>query len=854
MTVVRVLGAPGVYRDADLPLRRLTGVRMDECAFVGVAPRGPAREPLEASPWPAPGDGAEGGVRRSLAVPVDSWTEYVRLYGGFAGPGLLPYAVHTFFQQGGRRAWVVRIVHAYGDARDDAGRAAAPLAGLLPRDHPGLPLRAAAPGDAGIGLTAQASWSRLALGYRGLHTGGLALDPSAALVPGDLLRIETAGGGLRFERVESLRDDRLAGQPVRVAVPADPIAGEPVAVERVRMALTVQGGGGAPEVHAELGFAPDHPRFVGRVLVEESLLVAPDPRWFGRELRPRGVALAPPPSGGPFRSAGPGRPARGHLPDIGVVGDGVWLEARDEGRWGEGLRVTLRLRTEPLELPERVGSDLLLRPEAPVPRGSVLLMRRAGGEREVRTVVEAVEEWHPLRPERVRRLTLDAPPTGDPVRLDRVEADLDLGEEPSGTALGEPRREVYRGLGLSPLHGRWLHRVLQRESRLVRPHPEWASRDLDVTPALVEGDALVAAGFQGGEDRWAEIDHDDFFDPAWSARSEGPGDGIQAVGGIDDVSLLVVPDLYAPAPLPPRGDVTDPDPWAGPDFAPCVRPVGVRDQAPRIPELAGLRLDPGLTDERTRIEALQRAVADFAAECRTFVALLDVPPGLEPDQIVRWRSGFTTDFSAAYHPWTEISLPADGRTAPVRVNPAAVAAGIVARVEAEQGLSNGPANAVAHGVVRLAERVAPRVHGELHPLGINVFAPEPGGIRLTAARTLSRDPSYRQLSVRRLMSMLARVLERQMAWTVFEPNDRGLRGQVTHLLTEFLRELHRANAFVGAAEEDAFFVRCDDTLNPPPVVDAGRLVVEVGVAPAEPTEFLVLRVVRGPDGTVRGGG
>ena len=45
----------------------------------------------------------------------------------------------------------------------------------------------------------------------------------------------------------------------------------------------------------------------------------------------------------------------------------------------------------------------------------------------------------------------------------------------------------------------------------------------------------------------------------------------------------------------------------------------------------------------------------------------------------------------------------------------------------------------------------------------------------------------------------------------------------------------------------AYFVRCDESLNPPQLVDAGRLLCEVGVAPAEPLEFLVLRITRDGD-------
>jgi len=112
MSTALPLGAPGIYDFPEPPLRALTGVRMDVCAFVGVAPRGPAhtRETLP-----------NGDVvrRRSTSVAIESWDDYVRLYGSFEGPGRLPWAVSAFFDQGGRRAYVVRIVHDVAPGDDD---------------------------------------------------------------------------------------------------------------------------------------------------------------------------------------------------------------------------------------------------------------------------------------------------------------------------------------------------------------------------------------------------------------------------------------------------------------------------------------------------------------------------------------------------------------------------------------------------------------------------------------------------------------------------------------------------------------------------------------------------------------
>ena len=129
VVVVEALEEKDVYGELELLGGRLAriikgdliaGVRMDVAAFVGVAPRGPVRVPLFNEWWRDDGPCVEPQRprRRTVAYPVESFDEYRRLFGGFEGPGLLPFAVATFFEQGGRRAYIARVVHDYGNAVD----------------------------------------------------------------------------------------------------------------------------------------------------------------------------------------------------------------------------------------------------------------------------------------------------------------------------------------------------------------------------------------------------------------------------------------------------------------------------------------------------------------------------------------------------------------------------------------------------------------------------------------------------------------------------------------------------------------------------------------------------------------
>jgi len=146
--------------------------------------------------------------------------------------------------------------------------------------------------------------------------------------------------------------------------------------------------------------------------------------------------------------------------------------------------------------------------------------------------------------------------------------------------------------------------------------------------------------------------------------------------------------------------------------------------------------------------------------------------------------------------------------------------------------------------------VSPARHNDLPPQETNFYLRKHAGIRLTAARTLSRLPEFRQLSVRRLLTMIKRALEQQMQWVVFEPNNSSLRLEVRFMIQNYLRQLFRIGAFRGATENEAFFVVCDDTNNSRATMDEGKLIVDIGVAPAEPLEFIVLRLARDADGTL----
>jgi phage tail sheath protein FI len=160
---------------------------------------------------------------------------------------------------------------------------------------------------------------------------------------------------------------------------------------------------------------------------------------------------------------------------------------------------------------------------------------------------------------------------------------------------------------------------------------------------------------------------------------------------------------------------------------------------------------------------------------------------------------------------------------------------------------HGPANRIAAGAVALDQRFSAAELGPLHQAGINLFTREADGIRLQGGRTLATGFGARQLSVRRTMLMLRRVLAGQR-WAVFEGNGPQLWSRLEALLDIELRRLWQAGALSGARQEEAYFIRIDRDMRR---LARGEVLVEIGVALAEPLEFLLIRLVRDGDGTLQ---
>jgi phage tail sheath protein FI len=254
--------------------------------------------------------------------------------------------------------------------------------------------------------------------------------------------------------------------------------------------------------------------------------------------------------------------------------------------------------------------------------------------------------------------------------------------------------------------------------------------------------------------------------------------------------------------------------------------------------------DPAIDPDPLAVAALQRAVLDHCDAQGDRFAVLDGAP----TRVEQQRAALAGDSGALYHPW--LWVPGQGPGGEARyVPPCGHVAGIYSRCDRAVGVHKAPANEVVEGASDLRADLGERDVGLLHAQGINCLRALPGrGLRVWGARTLSADPAWRHVNVRRVFLSLGRWIERFMAGLVHEPNDIRLWVRIMRDLTGYLDGLFQRGALKGRTADEAFFVKCDGETNPREVIDAGMVVTQVGLAPAAPAEFVVVRIIHGASG------
>jgi phage tail sheath protein FI len=195
-----------------------------------------------------------------------------------------------------------------------------------------------------------------------------------------------------------------------------------------------------------------------------------------------------------------------------------------------------------------------------------------------------------------------------------------------------------------------------------------------------------------------------------------------------------------------------------------------------------------------------------------------------------------------YYPWVITADPSGARRT-ITVPPAGFVAGIYANTDVTRGVHKAPANEPVLGALGFAQEINRFQQELLNPNGINCLRSFPGrGHRVWGGRTLSSDPEWIYVNVRRYFLYLERSVDKSTQWVVFEPNGERLWANVRSAVEDFLYNEWFNGRLLGSSPKEAYFVRCDRSTMTQNDLDYGRLVCLVGVAPLKPAEFVIFRI------------
>jgi phage tail sheath protein FI len=250
---------------------------------------------------------------------------------------------------------------------------------------------------------------------------------------------------------------------------------------------------------------------------------------------------------------------------------------------------------------------------------------------------------------------------------------------------------------------------------------------------------------------------------------------------------------------------------------------------------------------------MQGALVALCEERADRIALLDPPwetasgspLGLAP--IVDWRRRFETSYAALAFPWCMVPDPA-GRGATRAVPPSGHVCGRMAADDLARGVPGTGANIPLDWVTDLSIGIDAAAHGRLNEAGVNAITVTQGRApRLMGARLLSSTLTWRFVTTQRVICAIRRQLTAALQWAVFAPNDTVTRLMILRQAGDYFEMLRQRGALAGGTPEEAWFVRCDETTTTPSDREAGRLIVQIGVAPSAPLEFILLKLGKSVD-------
>jgi phage tail sheath protein FI len=779
--------APGVYFEpVDASRGAITGIRTDIAGFVGIAERGPVDTP----------------------VAVGSWEQFQSTFGGFIPNGYMAYAVKAFFENDGQFCVVVRVAAEPVQTQTDKNA-------VQPVDRLASLVASTAGFARGAMVTVRQTLSTQTIGAQPADRSASVVADVDGFASGGLVRI-SQGTQISWRRINA------------VDVPTKQLFWD----EPVDAAYSLL----AP-ISLQTSHQTDHllRDVSGTQLTWERPL-----EGYYSLAHPIGFETGAAVAAGELLDEG-GNPT-------------LRIEAINPGTWGSAIAIRVgrtspaATRTAPVPQPSNRSASIV---ESVVgfPLASLVRLYQPGTPGPSYRIVARVDAARNL-------LHWDLPLDGTYDLTDAENGTRPIACETIEFALSVYRVgelcEAFSGLSLLEKHGSgFVGNVVNGGSRLIRvallpplpaalPSKALASRlPNPKAPNLTRG----VLALRGGRDGIAALQPSDFVG---SAAADDKW-GLRTLEDVDAVAIVAMPDILI-KPVPPVETAPQPQP----QIDPCLPGTLPPPVAAPVPPPPSERAPSFSLDQ---VAAVQDALIAHCEKLRDRIAVLDPPLRSHPAEMIdvaaiqSWRQRFDSKYAALYYPWVLVYDPLRLGGAVVRaIPPSGHVAGLFARTDTEVGVHKAPANIELRWAQGITDDISADVQSILNPLGINCIRNFAGrGVRLYGARTVSSDAAWRYVNVRRLLMMIEEAVEDATQWAVFEPNDLGLRHALILSISSFLEALWQRGALVGSTADEAFFVKCDSENNPPTLADLGQLLVEVGVAPVVPAEFVVFRIGKTAD-------
>jgi len=365
------------------------------------------------------------------------------------------------------------------------------------------------------------------------------------------------------------------------------------------------------------------------------------------------------------------------------------------------------------------------------------------------------------------------------------------------------RVDVADQLATDPAQNRYIGKVLDLNDPEDDNCMVWLALDgmeaAWAAASLMVGLQSAAKRLAGGSDGDLPVPDDFLGAEADPDHVDVKATGLEALGEIDDIAIVALPD-------------------------------------------AGALLQP----EDVRVAASH--LIGHAEKYRYRIAVVDGPRNSSVTDIREFRGQFDSKHAALYHPWIEVLdplVPSAPGVPPRKLllPPSGFVTGIFARNDIERGVHKAPANEIVRGLTKFEININKSRQDVLNPEGVNCLRFFEGrGNRVWGARTMSSDPEWKYVNVRRLFIYMEHSIEKATQWAVFEPNNERLWANIRTTIEDFLYVLWRDGALIGAKPEEAYFVRCDRSTMTQNDLDNGRMICQIGVAPSRPAEFVIFRI------------